>query len=251
MRSTNTHTSTKQLQELITGLSSLDPHSPKGPLQTDQPIPPSSGPCRDRSRSRRRMLLVAVAVPLGLATLGGGAYLLTRSQDGDQADTLPSRTPAPGEKAGQWTAAPESKAGVESPQVVAGHRTGASMRGSTDKVTGSVTSSQNGDQVVVERARIVCELTAGGGDAVFELAAPFTVPSAGGKANAKGIMHVKQNVKPLELPVEVSFPSPGRMVWHTVSTVKFSDYGAEPPSLGGAVGLSDEATITIDPVFTK
>jgi polyisoprenoid-binding protein YceI len=226
-----------------------------------------------------RRIIVLVLTLAVVAVVGfGGWYLFIRDEPAEL--TLPKQqgpqqSTTAGDLAGTWRPASESVAGYRVKEKLASLPAQSDAVGRTNAVTGTVTLAAENDALAVTAANLEVDVTTLKSDqdrrdnaiksrglqtsqfpkASFTGQAPIAVPAAalsGGRATvqATGNLTLHGQTKPVTIPIEVQLNN-GRIELDGKYTFAFSDFGMDPPSIGGFVSVEPDATLEFLVVLTK
>jgi polyisoprenoid-binding protein YceI len=226
---------------------------------------------------RRIIVLVLALAVLGVVGVGGW-YLFIRDEPAEL--TLPEQEgPQPrataGDLAGTWRPAGESVAGYRVREKLANLPAQSDAVGRTNAVTGSATLAADNDALTATAAAFEVDVTTLKSDqdrrdnairtrglqtdqfptATFTLTTPIAVPQAaldGGRATVQvvGDLTLHGQTKSVTIPTEVQL-NDGRVELDGKHTFPFSDFGMDPPNIGGFVSVEPDATLEFTLVLTK
>jgi polyisoprenoid-binding protein YceI len=226
----------------------------------------------------RRIILVIVALVV-LAIVGVGSWFLF-FRDEEPELTLPERQgtqqrSTATELAGTWQPTSASVAGYRVREKLANLPAQSDAVGRTNAVTGEVTLTANNNVLSATEANFEVDVTKLKSDqgrrdnairtrglqtdqfptATFVLKTPIDVPQPaldGGRATvqAAGDLTLHGQTKSVTIPLEVQL-NDGRVEVDGDYTFPFSDFGMEPPSIGGFVTVEDEGTLEFTLVLAK
>ena len=219
--------------------------------------------------------LIAALVLIPLAALAA-IYLLFFNEDSPDKFTLDtpsgSTTPGPtgaatGSLEGTWSVAEGSEAGYRVREKLAALPATSDAVGRTNVVTGALTVTSTGSQVVADGVNVEVDVSTLESDedrrdnrirtsgletdrfptATFVSTAPVTLPAgtdAGQPVQAEvtGNLTIHGVTKLVTIPLEVQLNGDQGQV---VGSLKFpfSDFGMTPPSVGGFVSVENDATL--------
>jgi polyisoprenoid-binding protein YceI len=226
----------------------------------------------------RRIILIVVAVAVLAAVLVGGWYFFIRDDPAEL--TLPEQqgtqqASSAGDLAGTWQPASTSVAGYRVREKLASLPAQSDAVGRTSEITGEVTLAADNETLTATAANFEVDVTTLESDqsrrdnaiktrglqteqfptATFALSSPAVVPQAalaGGRAtvNVTGDLTLHGQTKSVTIPLEVQL-NEGRIELDGDLTFPFTDFGMEPPTIGGIVSVEDEATLEFTLVLTK
>ena len=226
---------------------------------------------------RRIIVIVLVVAVLGVVGVGAW-YLFIRDEPAEL--TLPEQEgpqqrSTAGDRAGTWTPASESVAGYRVREKLATLPAQSDAVGRTNAITGSVTLAADNDVLTATAANFEVDVTTLKSDqdrrdnairtrglqtdqfpkATFTLTTPVAVPQAaldGGRATVQvaGDLTLHGQTKAVTIPTEVQL-NQGRVELDGKLTFPFSDFGMDPPSIGGFVSVEPDAALEFTLVLTK
>jgi polyisoprenoid-binding protein YceI len=226
----------------------------------------------------RRIILIVVALAVLVAIGVGGWFLFLRDEEPEL--TLPERqgpqqSSTAGDLAGTWQPTSASVAGYRVREKLASLPANSDAVGRTNEINGEATLAADNDALSATAATFEVDVTTLKSDqdrrdnairtrglqtdqfptATFALTAPITVPQValdGDRATvtATGDLTLHGQTKSVSIPLEVQL-NEGRVEIDGSYEFPFSDFGMEPPSIGGFVTVEDEATLEFTLVLTK
>jgi polyisoprenoid-binding protein YceI len=226
----------------------------------------------------RRVILLVVAVAVLVVVGVVGWYLFIRDEPAEL--TLPKRegpqqSTSAGNLSGTWRPTSASVAGYRVREKLATLPAQSDAVGRTNAITGEATLAADNDALSATAASFDVDVTTLKSDqsrrdnsirsrgletdqfpkATFVLKTPIAVPQAvldGGQAtvSATGDLTLHGQTKSVTIPIEVQL-NDGRVELDGKLTFPFSDFGMEPPSIGGFVSVEPDATLEFTLVLTK
>jgi polyisoprenoid-binding protein YceI len=226
----------------------------------------------------RRAILLIVAVVV-LAVVGAGVWYFFIRDDPAEL-TLPDRqgpqaAASAAELAGTWRPTSASVAGYRVREKLATLPAKSDAVGRTNDVTGEVTLVANSEALAAAAASIEVDVTTLKSDqgrrdnairtrgletarfptATFASQQPIAVPQAaleGGRATvqATGDLTLHGQTRSVTIPMEVQLNA-GRVELNGRYTFPFSEFGMDPPNVGGFVTVDPDATLEFTLVLTK
>ena len=226
---------------------------------------------------RRAIVLIVVLAVLGVGGFGAW-YLWIREETPEL--TLPrqegpQQSTAAGDLAGTWQPASESVAGYRVKEKLASLPAQSDAVGRTNAVTGTVTLAADNTNLTATAANLEVDVTTLKSDqdrrdnairtrglqtgqfpkATFTLTTPVAVPPAaleGGRATVQvtGDLTLHGQTKPVTIPTDVQL-NQGRVELDGEYTFPFTDFGMDPPNVGGLVSVEPDATLEFTLVLAK